>query len=74
MLPLSYTFAPSSSLYEGAAARGRPLPPPVAEVVQGVVRALGLSRLDPFPVDHVSHSSGLVVEGAAGWRLVMSGE
>jgi hypothetical protein len=74
VLPLSYIFAPSSSLYDGAAARGRPLPPPVAEAVQQVVQELGLTKLAPFPVDHVAHSSGLVVEGAAGWRLVMSGE
>jgi ribonuclease Z len=70
VLPLQFTFLPTSHFY----APGPRPPPPAALAAYEVVKAAaGLSQLLPFPVQHVAHSTGLVVQGDAGWKVVFSG-
>jgi hypothetical protein len=38
------------------------------------VSALGLARLQPFPVQHIAYACGIEVEGLKGWRVVFSGD
>lgn len=42
--------------------------------VQTAREALGLVRLESFPVQHCAHAYGCVLESAAGWKLALSGD
>ena len=42
--------------------------------VRAAQEALGLSRLESFPVQHCAHAYGCVLESAAGWKLALSGD
>ena len=42
--------------------------------VQAAREALGLGRLESFPVQHCAHAFGCMLESAAGWKLALSGD
>ena len=42
--------------------------------VQTAREALGLVRLESFPVQHCAHAYGCVLQSAAGWKLALSGD
>ena len=42
--------------------------------VRAAREALGLGRLESFPVQHCAHAYGCVLESAAGWKLALSGD
>ncbi|GBF96657.1 hypothetical protein Rsub_09290 [Raphidocelis subcapitata] len=86
VVPMRYVFMPSMYLHEAAAAAASGAPPPRAppqhalDMHAAAARALGLSVLEPFPVKHVSLSTGLRLSGAAPgrqsapWTVVFSGD
>jgi ribonuclease Z len=70
VLPLSFMFLPNDYFYSQTAKQ------PAAEALaayEAVKAAAGLSVLQPFPVQHVSNSSGLQVQSKTGWKVVFSG-
>jgi ribonuclease Z len=52
-----------------------PHEPPAAAVAayEAAREVSGLTVLEPFPVQHVAHSTGLRLESKAGWKIVFSG-
>ena len=36
--------------------------------------ALGLTRLEAFPVQHCAHAYGIVLESSSGWKVAVSGD
>lgn len=70
VLPLSFTFLPNHYFFSPSARQ----PPAEALAAYAAVKAAaGLSVLQPFPVQHVSNSSGLQVQSESGWKVVFSG-
>lgn len=67
---LHFKFIPNTYFYTPD-----PRPPPVdcMELYESVKVAAGLHVLKPFPVEHVSHSTGLQLESNDGWKVVFSG-
>lgn len=70
VLPLAFTFLPNHYFFSPSA---RPPPAQALAAYEAVKAAAGLAVLEPFPVQHVSNSSGLRVEGLSGWKAVFSG-
>jgi ribonuclease Z len=70
ILPLSFTFLPNHYFFSPSA---RPPPAEALAAYEAVKAAAGLSVLEPFPVQHVSNSSGLQVQSQSGWKAVFSG-
>jgi ribonuclease Z len=64
-LPNTY-FSPARSPHEPPAA--------VLAAYKAAREAAGLTVLEPFPVQHVAHSTGLRLESKDGWKVVFSGE
>jgi ribonuclease Z len=58
----------------GAAAAGNANDASASALFADAVRALGLSRLHSVPVVHCAHAYGAVLEAAAGWKVVYSGD
>lgn len=71
VLPLSFTFLPNHYFFSPSA---RPPPAEALAAYEAVKAAAGLSVLEPFPVQHVSNSSGLQVQSHSGWKVVFSGK
>jgi ribonuclease Z len=71
VLGLQFRFLPNTYF---SAARS-PHEPPVAVLAayQAAREACELSVLEPFPVQHVAHSTGLRLESKDGWKVVFSG-
>jgi hypothetical protein len=64
-LPNTY-FGPAKSPHE---------PPAAALAAYEAAREVsGLTVLEPFPVQHVAHSTGLRLESKDGWKMVFSGK
>ena len=70
VLPLSFTFLPNHFFFSPNA---RQPPAEALAAYEAVKAAAGLVVLQPFPVQHVAHSSGLQVQAASGWKVVFSG-
>jgi ribonuclease Z len=70
VLPLSFTFLPNHYFFSPSA---RQPPAEALAAYEAVKAAAGLSVLQPFPVQHVSNSSGLQVQAQSGWKVVFSG-
>lgn len=70
VLPLSFTFLPNHYFFSPSA---RQPPAEALAAYEAVKAAAGLSVLQPFPVQHVSNSSGLQVQSQSGWKVVFSG-
>jgi ribonuclease Z len=68
---LKFTFLPNTFFY---GFNQRQPPQEVLAAYEAVKEAAGLRTLQAFPVQHVSHSSGLKLEGVDGWKVVFSGE
>ena len=43
-------------------------------ILKTAVSALGLRKLESFPVEHCANAYGLLLEAEAGWKLVFSGD
>jgi hypothetical protein len=71
VLPLAFTFLPNHFFFSPSA---RQPPAEAVAAYEAVKAAAGLSALQPFPVQHVSNSSGLQVQSESGWKVVFSGE
>jgi hypothetical protein len=71
VLPLAFTFLPNHFFFSPSA---RQPPAEAVAAYEAVKVAAGLSVLQPFPVQHVSNSSGLQVQSESGWKVVFSGE
>lgn len=70
-LGLQFRFLPNTYF---CAARSPHEPPAAALAAYKAAReAAGLSVLEPFPVQHVAHSTGLRLESKDGWKVVFSG-
>jgi ribonuclease Z len=74
-----YIFIACTHFYSNASGGGSfKTPAPVLEALEAAKSALGLARFEPFPVHHVSLSTGLALEGAgangAPWKVVFSGD
>ncbi|WIA31761.1 hypothetical protein OEZ86_002633 [Tetradesmus obliquus] len=71
-LGLQFRFLPNTYF---CAARSPHEPPAAALAAYKAAReAAGLSVLEPFPVQHVAHSTGLRLESKDGWKVVFSGD
>jgi len=67
VLPLSYTFLPASHFYDPPQGPAPRTPPQEALDALAAAKArLGLTQLEPFPVIHVSRSTGLQIAGSGG--------
>ncbi|WIA11634.1 hypothetical protein OEZ85_011737 [Tetradesmus obliquus] len=71
-LGLQFRFLPNTYF---SAARSPHEPPAAALAAYKAAReAAGLSVMEPFPVQHVAHSTGLRLESKDGWKVVFSGD
>ena len=73
-LSLSYNFIPNQNFVTDSIPPPRPLPAPMAAAFEALKVQLGLSQLQPFPVAHIMHSSGLLISSMAGWKVVFSAD
>lgn len=70
VMQVKFRFIPNTYFYTPD-----PRDPPAdcLELYEAVKAAAGLKVLKPFPVAHVSHSTGLWLESKDGWKVVFSG-
>lgn len=70
---MQFVFLPNFKLLRPEGPE-RGLPPLVADAYAAARTSLGLAALQPFPVDHILDSHGLVLEGQGGWKVVFSAD
>lgn len=71
---LRFHFLPNDHFARRNQPNYRPPPDAIMQAYAQVMRALGLKTYEGFPVQHVSNSSGLKLEGEKGWTVVFSGD
>eukprot|EP00878_Enallax_costatus_P021077 GHUV01022298.1.p1 GENE.GHUV01022298.1~~GHUV01022298.1.p1 ORF type:complete len:210 (+),score=16.87 GHUV01022298.1:128-757(+) len=70
LMRFRFVFIPNTYFYTPD-----PRSPPAEclELFEEVKKAAGLKVLQPYPVEHVAHSTGLQLESEDGWKVVFSG-